>query len=191
MYLIAGLGNPGEKYKYTRHNVGFTAIDYLSAVYNISVKKIKFRSLLGEGNIGGERVILAKPSTFMNNSGEAVGEIARFYKIPPQNIIVIYDDVALDTGRLRIRPSGSDGGHNGMKSIIYHLKSDSFPRVRIGVGKASGAELAGHVLGTFSKEDGVRVTKCIKETDKITEEIISRGVSAAMNKFNGTDFREQ
>ena len=191
MYLIAGLGNPGEKYKYTRHNVGFMAIDYLSAVYQISVKKIKFRSLLGEGNIGGERVILAKPSTFMNNSGEAVGEIARFYKIPPQNIIVIYDDVALDTGRLRIRPSGSDGGHNGMKSIIYHLKSDSFPRVRIGVGKASGAELAGHVLGTFSKEDGVRVTECIKETDKITEEIISRGVSAAMNKFNGTDFREQ
>ena len=191
MYLIAGLGNPGEKYKYTRHNVGFTAIDYLSAVYKISVKKIKFRSLLGEGIIGGERVILAKPSTFMNNSGEAVGEIARYYKIPPENVIIIYDDVALDTGRLRIRPSGSDGGHNGMKSIIYHLQSDAFPRVRIGVGKVSGAELANHVLGTFSKEDGVRVTRCIKETDKITEEIISRGVSAVMNKFNGTDFGEQ
>ena len=120
-----------------------------------------------------------------------MGEIARYYKIPPENVIIIYDDVALDTGRLRIRPSGSDGGHNGMKSIIYHLQSDAFPRVRIGVGKVSGAELANHVLGTFSKEDGVKVTRCIKETDKITEEIISRGVSAAMNKFNGTDFGEQ
>lgn len=189
MYLIAGLGNCGEKYEKTRHNVGFVAVDYLANKYDISVKKIKFKALIGEGKIGNERVILAKPSTFMNASGESIIEIAKYYKLPPENIIIIYDDSAIEVGRLRIRPSGSDGGHNGMKSIIYLLGSDAFPRVRIGIGKAKG-EMVNHVLGTFSKEEGVAVTKCIKATDGIIEEIIKNGAGSAMNKFNGMTFDE-
>ena len=185
MYLIAGLGNPGEKYKYTRHNVGFVAIDYISATLGIKVNKIKFRALIGEGNIAGEKVMLAKPSTYMNLSGESIFAIADYYKIPPENIIIIYDDISLPVGRLRIRPNGSDGGHNGIKSILYHLKSDSFPRIKIGVGSNNDKPLADYVLGTFSKQDGIEVTNCIKLTDKICETIISSGVSEAMNKFNG------
>ena len=187
MYLIAGLGNPGAKYQYTRHNAGFVAADYLALKFNIKINKIKFKSVYGEGTVMGEKVILLKPQTFMNNSGEAIGEISRFYKIPDQNIIVIYDDIALDTGRLRVRPSGSAGGHNGMKSIIYHLNSENFPRIRIGVGKQE-ADLIDHVPGKFSKEDGIKVTKCIKETDKIIEAIIKDGVEAAMNCFNGVSY---
>ena len=188
MYLIAGLGNPGEKYKYTRHNVGFMAIDYLSAVWNISVKKIKFRALIGEGNIGGEKIVLAKPSTFMNLSGESIAPMADYYKIPKENIIVIYDDVALPCGRLRIRAGGSDGGHNGMKSLIYMLRSDAFPRIRIGIGDMGQIPLADYVLGTFSKDDGEKVTSCIKQTDKIVSEIMGNGTESAMNKFNGMSF---
>lgn len=187
MFLIVGLGNPGSKYKYTRHNIGFVALEYISVKYNISVKRIKFKSLIGEGSIKGEKVILMKPSTFMNLSGEAVGECARFYKIPLENIIIICDDVALNTGRIRIRPSGSDGGHNGIKSIASHLGSDLFPRVRIGAGKPL-YDMIDHVLGTFHPEDGKKVTSCIKLTDKIIEEIITNGVEDAMNRFNGTAF---
>lgn len=189
MFLIAGLGNPGGKYEKTRHNVGFVAIDYLSLKYGISVKKIKFKALIGEGNIGGERVVLAKPQTFMNSSGESIMEIAKYYKIPPENIIIIYDDTAIEVGKIRIRPGGSDGGHNGMKSIIYLLQSDAFPRVRVGIGKAKD-EMINHVLGNFSKEDGIKVTKCIKSTDKIVEEIIKNGAGSAMNRFNGMTFDE-
>ena len=187
MYLIAGLGNPGQKYKYTRHNVGFIAADYLSVKLGIKINKIKFKSVYGEGTVAGERVILAKPQTFMNLSGEAIGEIVRYYKIPPENVIVIYDDIALPVGRLRVRPSGSAGGHNGMKSVIYHLESDAFPRIRIGVGKQEN-DLIDHVLGTFPKEDGIRVTRCVKETDKIIETIIREGAQSAMNKFNGVSY---
>lgn len=187
MYLIAGLGNPGTKYKNTRHNAGFVAADYLSLKFNIKINKIKFKSVYGEGTVMGEKVLLVKPQTFMNNSGEAIGEIARFYKIPHENIIIIYDDIALDAGRLRVRPSGSAGGHNGMKSIIYHLNSNDFPRIRIGVGKQEN-DLIDHVLGTFSKDDGIKVTKCIKETDKIIETIIKDGVESAMNSFNGVSY---
>lgn len=187
MYLIAGLGNPGDKYAKTRHNVGFVAIDYLALKFGISVKKIKFKALIGEGVIGGERVILAKPTTFMNLSGESILEIAKYYKLPPENIIIIYDDTAIEVGKIRIRPGGSDGGHNGMKSIIYLLGSDAFPRIRVGIGKAKD-EMVGHVLGTFSKPDGEAVTKCIKATDKIVEEIIKNGAGSAMNKFNGATF---
>ena len=187
MYLIAGLGNPGDKYAKTRHNVGFVAIDYLSLKYGISVKKIKFKALIGEGKIGAERVILAKPTTFMNLSGESIMEIAKYYKLPPENIIIIYDDTAIEVGKVRIRPSGSDGGHNGMKSIIYLLGSDAFPRIRVGIGKAKD-EMVNHVLGTFSKEDGESVTRCIKAADKIVEEIIKNGAQSAMNKYNGATF---
>lgn len=184
MFLIVGLGNPGKKYEDTRHNVGFKTIDYLSDRWDIPVKKIKFRALIGEGIVGGEKVILAKPSTFMNLSGESVGEIARYYDLAPQNIIVVQDDVALPVGRLRIRPSGSDGGHNGIKSILYHLESDKFLRLKIGVGGAA-QDMVSHVLGTFSKEDGIRVTDCIKVSDTVMETIMKMGAGEAMNRFNG------
>lgn len=183
MYLIVGLGNPGKKYEDTRHNVGFKTIDYLAAKWDIPVKKIRFRALLGEGIVGGEKVILAKPSTFMNASGECVGEIARYYDLPPEKIVVVQDDVALPVGRLRIRPSGSDGGHNGIKSILYHLQSDAFIRIKIGVGGAAH-DMVSHVLGTFSKEDGIAVTRCIRETDGIVETIMEKGAGEAMNRYN-------
>ena len=188
MYLIAGLGNPGEKYKYTRHNVGFMTIDYLSAVFGIKVRKIKFRALLGEGVIGGEKVILAKPSTFMNLSGESIAPMAEYFKIPKDRIIVIYDDAALPAGKIRIRPCGSDGGHNGMKSVIYMLETEQFPRIRIGIGDSGDTPMADFVTETFSEEDGVKVTSCIKQTDKIITEIIENDVQSAMNMFNGMSF---
>lgn len=184
MFLIVGLGNPGRKYEDTRHNVGFKTIDYLAESLGISVKKIRFKALIGEGVLAGEKVILAKPSTFMNASGESVSEIARYYDIPPQNIIVIQDDVALPVGRIRIRQKGSDGGHNGIKSIIYLLESDQFVRIKIGVGSAS-SDMVSHVLGTFSKQDAVMVTDCIKLSNQIIETIIHYDAVEAMNRFNG------
>ncbi|MBE7025784.1 MAG: aminoacyl-tRNA hydrolase [Ruminococcaceae bacterium] len=184
MFLIAGLGNPGQKYENTRHNVGFKTIDYLAQSWNIPVKKIRFKALIGEGVVGGEKVILAKPSTFMNASGESVSEIARYYNLPPGNIIIVQDDVALPVGRLRIRQKGSDGGHNGIKSIIYLLESDQFVRLKIGVGSAAD-DMISHVLGTFSKEDGVAVSTCIKVADEIMETLMRYGVTEAMNRYNG------
>ncbi len=183
MYVIVGLGNPGKQYEDTRHNVGFKTIDYLSARWDIPVKKIRFRALIGEGMVGREKVLLVKPSTFMNASGESVGEIVRYFGVAPENVIVVQDDVALPVGRLRIRPSGSDGGHNGIKSILYHLQSDKFIRLKIGVGGAAH-DMVSHVLGTFSKEDGIAVTNCIKASDEIMETILEKGCGEAMNRFN-------
>ncbi|MFA7637663.1 MAG: aminoacyl-tRNA hydrolase, partial [Monoglobales bacterium] len=134
MYIIVGLGNPGAKYETTRHNMGFITIDYLSRELNIPVNRLGFKSLYGQGVIGGEKVILVKPQTFMNLSGQTVKEIVDFFKVPAENLIVIYDDINIPLGKLRIRPFGSDGGHNGMKNIIYLLQSDKFPRIRVGVG---------------------------------------------------------
>ena len=183
MYLIAGLGNPGREYEKTRHNVGFIAIDYLAQQLGINMSKLKFKAVCGEGLIGTKKCILLKPQTFMNLSGQSVREAAEFYKIEPQNIIVLYDDVNLDVGKVRIRPSGSAGGHNGMKNIIYLLGSDEFPRVRFGVG-APQHDLVDHVLGHFSDEDGVAVTRAVKRTEDILSVIIKMGVSEAMSRFN-------
>lgn len=183
MFLIAGLGNPGREYVDTRHNVGFEAVTVLSSYFDIPLKKIKHKALIGEGKIDGERVILAQPQTFMNNSGEAVREIADFYKIPYENIIVIYDEAALDVGRIRIRPGGSAGGHNGMKSIIYHLGSDAFPRVRFGIGATSG-DMANHVLGRFTKEETALMIDAVKNIPDIVRLIISGKLGDAMNKYN-------
>ena len=134
-YIIAGLGNPGAKYEMTRHNAGFLAIDMLAMKQNKEIKRLKFHALTCDAEIEGKKCLLMKPQTFMNNSGEAIGEAAKFYKIPPQNIIVLSDDISLDVGKIRIRRKGSAGGHNGLKSIIAHLGSEDFPRVKIGVGK--------------------------------------------------------
>ena len=188
MYLIAGLGNPEKKYDLTRHNVGFDMLDIFAAREGIKLNKLKFRAVYGEGNIDGEKVILAKPQTYMNNSGESVVEIASFYKIPHDNIIVLCDDINFAPGKIRIRPKGSDGGHNGLKSIIYHLNGDDFVRVRIGVGAKSNPDydLAAHVLGRFSKDDLAQLDKAADNVCGALRSIIENGdCTQAMNKYNG------
>lgn len=186
MYLIAGLGNPGDKYFATRHNAGFLALDYIAEKFDISVKTLKHKALMGEGRIGKERVILAKPQTFMNLSGEAVGAIASWYKIPPENVIVIYDDINFEAGTLRIREKGSAGGHNGMKSIISHLNSENFPRFRIGVGgKPEGKDLADHVLGKIPKAEQETMFKVFGRVADGINAYINDGAELAMSKYNG------
>lgn len=154
-WMIAGLGNPGEKYRITRHNAGFLAIDYLSQKYNIKVDRLRFRALSGEGTIGGHRVLLLKPETFMNSSGEAIAEAAKFYKLPADHVLVISDDITQAVGRMRLRKKGSAGGHNGLKSIIEQLGSEEFPRLRMGIGEKPHPDydLAAWVLSEFGKEE--------------------------------------
>lgn len=186
MYIIAGLGNPGKEYETTRHNIGFETIDYLSDKYNVRVNKLKFKSLYGETNIGGEKVFLVKPQTFMNLSGEAIREFSAFYKVPAENIIIINDDISLAVGKMRIRRKGSAGGHNGLKSIIYQLNTDNFPRIKIGVGAPENKDydLANYVLGRFSKEEISVLEDIIINASEAIEEIIKRGIDSAMNKYN-------
>jgi PTH1 family peptidyl-tRNA hydrolase len=184
MYLVIGLGNPGDEYKHTRHNVGFDVIDLMASKYNVSVNRIKFKGVYGEINISSEKVILLKPNTYMNLSGECVRQVAAFYKIPNENIIIIYDDISLDVGKLRIRSKGSAGGHNGIKSIICNMSSDIFPRIKIGVGQPEKL-LIPYVLGRFSKEDRILVEKTFEATIKAIETIIAKGCTEAMNEFNG------
>ena len=184
--IIAGLGNPGNKYENTRHNVGFRSIDMLSQKYGIKVERLKHKALTGDGSIKGERVILVKPQTFMNLSGESVREIAEWYKLPMENIIVIYDDVDLPVGTVRIRPKGSSGTHNGMKSVIYQLQSDNFPRIRIGIGKApEGWDLADYVLSRFGDEEAKMITQSIVRAADAAAAIVTDGISVAMNLYNG------
>ena len=187
MYVILGIGNPGKKYEGTRHNIGFIAMDYLENKSGIKINKIKHKALIGEGNICGEKVVLVKPQTYVNLSGESLREICAFYKIPPENVIVIHDDVSLDVGKVRIRKKGSDGGHNGIKSIIYQLKSDAFTRIKIGVGGApEHYDLADWVLGKFTKEEISHLSKAVDDiVDVAIPMIIKNGADAAMNSFNG------
>lgn len=185
MFIIAGLGNPGAKYDNTRHNIGFITANYLAAKHNIEINKIKFKGVLGEGNICGDKVIILKPQTFMNLSGESISEVLNFYKLGGENLIVLHDDVSLECGRLRIRKKGSDGGHNGLKSIIYHTKSDVFTRIKIGVGaKPAEWDLADWVLGKFKDEDIKILSKTIENVALAVEEIINNGAESAMNKYN-------
>ena len=186
MYIIAGLGNPTREYEKTRHNVGFDTIDVLADKLNTSVDEKKFKGLYGRGIIAGEKVILLKPQTFMNLSGESVREAADFYKVDPEHIIVIYDDISLDVGQLRIRKKGSAGGHNGIKNIIAHLGTQEFPRVRIGVGeKPARMDLADYVLGHFPKEEAETMTTAFKDGAAAVVDMMTEGVEAAMNHFNG------
>jgi len=186
MYIIAGLGNPGREYDMTRHNIGFEVIDYLADKYNVKVNKLKFKSLFCEIKVGGEKVYLIKPQTFMNLSGEAIREFSAFYKIPTENIIIINDDISLEAGKIRLRRKGSAGGHNGLKSIIYQLNSDEFPRIKMGVGapKHADYDLADYVLGRFTKEEIPVLEDAIIRASKAAEEIISRGIDSAMNKYS-------
>lgn len=188
MYLIVGLGNPGTEYRNTRHNVGFDVIDLMAEKYNIKINRIRFKGSIGEGSINGEKVIFLKPSTYMNLSGESVVEAASFYKIPKENIIVIYDDISLEVGRMRVRPEGSAGGHNGIKNIILHLSSEVFPRVKVGVGQPE-RDLVKHVLGHFAKEEREVLYKVFMNAMEATVSIIEDGVIEAMNKFNGVNQR--
>lgn len=184
MHLIVGLGNPGKEYEDTRHNVGFNFIDNLSLKYNISLNRIKFKGVYGEGFIQGEKCILLKPSTYMNLSGESVREIVNFYKIDSNDIIIVYDDISIEIGRMRIRTKGSAGGHNGIKSIISNLGTDEFPRIKIGVGCPKG-DLISHVLGKFSKEDKMLIDNTIKASTEAVELIVKENLYESMNKFNG------
>jgi len=186
VYIIAGLGNPGSIYAHTRHNIGFIVIDMLAERYGIKVNKIKHKAVIGEGMIAGEKVVLAKPQTYMNLSGESILDLYNWYKVDSSQIIIIYDDIDLDTGVLRIRPRGSAGTHNGMRSIIYHLQTEEFPRIRIGVGNPSkDLDLKEYVLSSFSQEELPLIEEACRRAVKGVELIISEGVAAAMNQCNG------
>lgn len=186
-WLIVGLGNPGSKYDGTRHNAGFRALDAYCAKSGQRIDRMKFKALVGEGQFGGKRVLFLKPQTFMNLSGESVRDAAEFYKIPPERILVIFDDISLDVGRIRVRPKGSAGGQNGVKNIIYHLKSDAFPRVKIGIGAKPHPDydLADWVLSKFQGEDADRIQSAAERAMEAAEEIVRSGVAAAAQKFNG------
>lgn len=185
-YIIAGLGNPGAKYEMTRHNAGFLAMDLLALEEGIDIKKLKHHSLVCDAKINEKRCLLMKPQTMMNNSGEAVGEAARFYKIPSENVIIIYDDISLDVGQTRIRRKGSAGGHNGIKSIIAHLGSEDFPRIKIGVGKkpAPDYDLVNWVLGRFPKELEPDLKTALENSTKALRLIIDGDIDKAMNLYN-------
>lgn len=186
--IIVGLGNPGNKYENTRHNVGFRVIDRISGKYGIKVDRLRHKALTGDGTVNNERVLLVKPQTFMNLSGESVRDIVEWYKVPPENLIVIYDDADLPEGTIRLRPKGSSGTHNGMKSIIYQLQSEDFPRIRVGIGKApEGWDLADYVLGRFSGEESVVIGQSIERASEAAVAILTGGISTAMNQYNGKD----
>ena len=186
MYIIAGLGNPGSKYAHTRHNVGFDTVEYLADYYGIGIETKKFQALVGQGVIEGNKVLLVKPQTYMNLSGESLREVVNFYKIDPEEeLIVIYDDISLDNGQIRIRAKGSAGGHNGIKNIIAHLGGQVFPRVKVGVGeKPSKYDLADYVLGHFSKEEQVLMDEGYAHAVHAVEMILEGDISAAMNEYN-------
>lgn len=185
-YIIAGLGNPGLQYEGTRHNAGFMVVDKLGKKFDFDIKKLKFKSLCADVSIGGKRCVVLKPSTYMNNSGQAIAEAMNFYKLDIDHVIIVYDDISLEPGRLRIRRKGSDGGHNGIKSIIYLTGEDTFPRIKIGVGKKPHPkyDLADWVLGHFSDEDKEKVDKAAENACEALELMVSGKTDEAMNKFN-------
>lgn len=185
MYYIVGLGNPGIQYENTRHNAGFITIDYLARKYSIDVRKIKFKSLIGQGVISGHKVMLVKPQTYMNNSGEAIREIYKYFDFEHDKLIVIYDDIDIDFGSIRIRKKGSAGTHNGMKSIIYNLEFDDFPRIKVAVGKKpSYMDLANFVLSGFSKQEAKIIEEEVKLTSDAIEMILEEGIEKTMSMFN-------
>ena len=185
-YLVVGLGNPDRKYENTRHNCGWLAIDYIAEKLGIKVNKIKYKSFVGEAAIGGKKALLMKPTTYMNNSGQAVVEAMNFYKIPPENVVVIFDDVSLDVGKMRIRQKGSDGGQKGMRSIIYLSGSDAFPRIKIGIGAKPNPDwdLADWVLSRFSDDERKTLEKMFENAYEAVGLIIDGKTDRAMNRFN-------
>lgn len=185
-WIVAFLGNPGAKYVNTRHNIGFITADYLAGEYNFKINKIKFRSLYAQVSLGGEKAIIMKPQTYMNLSGEAVREAADYYKIPPERCLVVFDDCALPCGKLRIRKSGSAGGHNGIKSLIARLGTEDFPRIKIGVGEKPHPDydMVDWVLSEFSEQEKKLLRPAVISAAEAVEAILSSGLDAAMNKYN-------
>ena len=185
MKLIVGLGNPEQRYAGTRHNVGFSAIINLSDHFGIPMDEKKHKAIMGRGVIEGEKVILAMPQTYMNLSGESVRAMADYYKCEPADIVVIYDDISLDVGKLRVRAKGSAGGHNGMKNIIQHLGTQEFPRIRVGIGeKPSRMDLADYVLSRFLPEEQPLIRDSVNRAREALVTLITQGIDAAMNAFN-------
>ncbi|MBS7225115.1 MAG: aminoacyl-tRNA hydrolase [Clostridiaceae bacterium] len=186
-WLIVGLGNPGAKYDGTRHNAGFRALDHYCKVSGQNIDRMKFKALVGEGQFGGARTLFMKPQTFMNLSGEAVRDAAAFYKLDPSHIIVLSDDISLDVGRIRVRGKGSAGGQNGLKNIIYHLNTEQFPRVKIGVGAKPHPDydLADWVLSHFTNDEQEAIDSAAARAMQAAEEIVRSGAAAAAQKFNG------
>ena len=186
-WLVVGLGNPGDQYENTRHNAGFRVVDELADRGDFPVQRLKFHALTNTAVIGGQGVLVMKPVTYMNLSGEAVGEAARFYKLPPDHVLVISDDVDLPLGKLRLRKGGSAGGHNGLKSIIQHLGTDQFPRVKIGVGEKPHPDydMADWVLSKFTGEDLKTITEAVKRAADAAACVVKDGPDKAMNRFNG------
>ncbi len=195
-WLIVGLGNPGEKYVRNRHNIGFMCLDDFARIHKISLARSRYRAKTGEGKIDNIEVILAKPLTFVNLSGEAVSKLAQKYGIKPEHLIVVCDDLDLPLGRIRIRQGGSSG-HNGIKSIVEHIGSEEFLRVRVGIsrpeeeaGKTERSDVINHVLGDFSDEEEKMIEKIVPRVGEVVNSLLTEGLTAAMNKFNGTDFRK-
>ena len=185
-FIIAGLGNPGREYDKTRHNIGFLSIDYIADKLGVRIDRAKFHALTAEARIGEVRVLLMKPQTYMNNSGVAIAEAASFYKVAPERVLVLHDEISFDPGVIRIRRKGSAGGHNGLKSIIAHLASDEFPRIKIGVGKKPSPEydLADFVLGKFPKDDLEAIEKRYSDIRSACELIVAGKIDDAMQKFS-------
>ena len=184
MYIICGLGNPGKQYEDTRHNMGFKTLDVLSSRLGIAVTKLKFKALIGEGRLGDEKVVLVKPQTYMNLSGESLRPLMDFYKETPEHLIVVYDDVDLNLGALRIRAFGSSGSHNGMKSVIYHLQYDNFPRIRIGLGDHGDIPLDRFVIAKPSEEEQKILAQSILDAADAAVCIVEKGIDEAMQKYN-------
>lgn len=185
MYLIVGLGNPENQYSKTRHNMGFDTINKIASSYNIDINKNKFKAEYGTGIIEGKKVILLKPQTYMNLSGNSVKEVVDFYKIEKEKILVIYDDMDIEPGKIKIRKKGSAGGHNGMKSIIQMIGTEEFPRIRVGIGRPIRKDdEINYVIGAIPEEDLKRLDEGIEKAQKAVEEILRNGVDSAMNKYN-------
>lgn len=186
MHVIVGLGNPGRQYEMTKHNIGFVAVDLFSERHGIAVRKLKHKALTGEGRIGSDKVLIVKPQTYMNLSGESVRSVLAYYGLAPEQLIVVYDDVDIPIGRVRIRGFGSAGTHNGMRSIIYQIRSDQFPRVRIGIGAERGEQpLADYVLGGFTQTQADMAKESVIRAVSALETIVSDGIEAAMSRYNG------
>ena len=185
-YIIVGLGNPGKEYEYTRHNAGFLTLERLSEKYNVKINKLKFKSLYSDVLISGKRCLLLKPSTYMNKSGEAVREVMNFYKVPIEKVIVVFDDISLEPSHIRIKRKGTDGGHNGIKNIIYLTGKDNFPRIKIGVGKKPHPQynLADWVLSSFKKEEEKLISEAFDKAVQAIEIIVAGDIDKAMNEFN-------
>ena len=184
MYIIAGLGNPGKKYEETRHNMGFMAVDFLAEKYDIKVNKIRFRALTGEGRIAGQKVLLLKPQNYMNLSGESIRLALEYYKVSPQELIVIYDDIDIQAGMIRIRKKGSAGTHNGMRNILYHIRTEDFPRIRVGIGSGRKEDMIDYVTGSVPKNEITLLKEAADKAACGAACIVEKGIEKAMNEYN-------